>query len=73
MQHTIYIRDELVLEAPPDGRYILLRREDEPGSVRIYLNEVRYRAGAMWAMAAQVPGPVVGDDGYGDDWSVCEE
>ena len=40
MQHTIYIRDELVLEARLDGSYILLRREGEPGSVRIYLNEV---------------------------------
>ena len=73
MQRTIYIRDELVLEAYPDGPYILLRREGQPNAVRIYLNEVRYLADAMCTMAAQVAGPVVGDDGYGDDWSVCEE
>ena len=41
MQDTIYIRDELVLEAHPDGPYILLRREGEPGSVQVRLNEVR--------------------------------
>jgi len=44
MQHTIYIADELVLEAHPDGPYILLRREGQPGAVRVYLNEVRYLA-----------------------------
>ena len=41
MQPIIYTRGELVLEACPDGPYILLRREGEPGSVRIYLDEVR--------------------------------
>jgi hypothetical protein len=55
MQYTIYIRDELVLEAHPesDGPHILLRREGEPGSVRIYLNEVRYLAAAMRMIAAE--------------------
>ena len=62
MQHTIYIRDELVLEAHPDGPYILLRREGEPGSVRVYLNEVRYLADALCSMAAEVAGVVVGDE-----------
>jgi hypothetical protein len=33
MQHTIYTADELVLEAHPEGPYILLRREGEPGTV----------------------------------------
>jgi hypothetical protein len=47
MQRTIYIRDELVLEAHPEGPHILLRREGEPDAVRIYLNEVRYLADAM--------------------------
>jgi hypothetical protein len=32
MQNTIYIRDELVLEAHPEGPYILLRREGESGT-----------------------------------------
>jgi hypothetical protein len=34
MQHTTYIADELVLEVHPDGPYILLRREGEPGAAR---------------------------------------
>jgi hypothetical protein len=67
LQRTIYIRDELVLEARPDGPYILLRREGEPGAVRIYLNEVRYLADAMCAMAAEMVGSVVGDEGTSDD------
>ena len=41
MQPIIYTRGELVLEAHPDGPYILLRREGEPGAVCIYLNGVR--------------------------------
>ena len=47
-----------MLEAHPDGPYILLRREGEPGAVRIYLNEVRYLADAMCAMAGEVAGLV---------------
>lgn len=72
MQQTIYIRDELVLEAHPEERHILIRRE---------------RAGfcACLPERGTLPGRrdvldgggdcglVVGDDGYGDDWSVCEE
>ena len=41
MQPIIYTRDELVLEAHPDGPYIPYRRQGEPGAVCIYLNEVR--------------------------------
>jgi hypothetical protein len=64
MQDTIYIRDELVLEAQrePDGPHILLRRLDEPGTVCAYLNEVRYMADAMCSMAADVAGMIAGDD-----------
>ena len=51
---TIYIRDELALEAHPDGPYILLRREGEPGTVRVCLNEVRYLADALCSMAAEM-------------------
>jgi len=59
VQQTIYTRDELVLEARPEGRYILLRREGEHGSVRVYLNEVRYLADAVCTMAAEMAGSVV--------------
>ena len=48
-----------MLEAHPDGPYILLRREGERGSVRICLNEGRHLAEAMCAMAA---GFVVGGE-----------
>jgi hypothetical protein len=65
-QDTIHIRDELVLVAHPDGRHILLRREGEPGAVRIYLDEVRYLADAVCAMAAEMGGSVVGDEGTSD-------
>ena len=54
MQPIIYIRGELVLEAHPDGPYILLRREGELGSVRVHLNEVRYLADVLWSMTAEV-------------------
>jgi hypothetical protein len=56
MQDTIYIRDELVLEAhpDPDNPHILLRRKGELGDVRVYLNEVRYLADAVWAFAATI-------------------
>jgi hypothetical protein len=58
MKDTIYIRDELVLEAYPQGdsSHILRRREGEPGAVRVYLNEVRYLADALCAMAAGMAG-----------------
>jgi hypothetical protein len=59
VQQTIYTRDELVLEARPEGRYILLRREGEHGSVRVYLNEVRYLVDGMWARSAGVTGSPV--------------
>ena len=59
MKDTIYIRDELVLEAHPDGPYILLRREGEPGSVQVRLNEVRYLIEALCSMAADVAETVV--------------
>ncbi|MBN1247495.1 MAG: hypothetical protein JXC32_07535 [Anaerolineae bacterium] len=64
MQHTIYIRDELVLRAHLEGDspHTLLRREGESGAVRIQVNEVRYLADAMLDMAAQIAGQVVGDD-----------
>jgi hypothetical protein len=62
MQDIIYIADELVLEAHPDGPYILLRREGEPGDVRVYLNEVRYLADALCSMAAGMVGAIVGDE-----------
>ena len=62
MQDTIYIRDELVLEAHPDGPYILLRREGEPGSVQVRLNEVRYLVEALCSMAGEVAGVVMGDE-----------
>jgi hypothetical protein len=65
MQDTIYIADELVLEAHPDGPYILLRREGEPGSVRVHLHEVRYLADALCSMAAGVVGMIVGDEDSG--------
>jgi hypothetical protein len=60
MQPIIRTRDELVLEAHPDGSYILLKREGEPGPVHIYLNEARHLADAMCAMTAEVAGFVVG-------------
>lgn len=63
MKDTIQIRDELALEAHPEGLYILLRRDGEPASVRVYLNEVRYLADALCSMAAGMAGHVVGDDG----------
>jgi hypothetical protein len=62
MQCTIYIRDELVLEAHPEGLYILLRREGEPDTIRVNPNEVRYLADAMCSMAAEIAGYLVGDD-----------
>lgn len=67
MQRTIYIRDELVLEAHPDGSYILLRREGEPGSVCVYLNEVRYLTDATCSMAAKMAGLIVGDEEPGSN------
>jgi hypothetical protein len=66
MQRTIYIRDELVLEAHPDGPHLLLRRQGEPGAVRIHLNEVRYLADAMCAMAAEVVGFLAANGEPGD-------
>jgi len=47
---TIHIRDELVLEAHPDGLYILLQRESEPDAVRVYPSEARYLADVLCAM-----------------------
>ena len=68
MQHTIYTRDKLTLEAHlEDDPYILLRREGQSGSVPVYPNEVRYPADATCSMAAQIAGIVVGDDESGDD------
>ena len=68
MKDTIYIRDELVLEAypDPDNPHIRLRREGEPSTVRVYLNEVRYLAEAMCAMAAEMAGFLAGDAEPGD-------
>ncbi len=51
MEDIIHVGHGLVLEACPDGPHILLRREGEPGAVRIFLNEVRYLADAMCARA----------------------
>jgi hypothetical protein len=44
-----------------------LRREGEPGTVRVRLNEVRYLAEAMCSMAAETAGFVVGDEESGGD------
>ena len=66
VQDIIYIRDELVLEAHPDGPYILLRREGEAGAVRIYLNEVRYLVDALRSVAAEMAGFLAGDAEPGD-------
>jgi hypothetical protein len=65
MQPTIYTRDELVLEAHPDGPYILLRREGESSSVRVHLKQVRYLADVLCAMAAEVAGCLAGDEESG--------
>jgi hypothetical protein len=62
VKDTIYIRDELVLEAHPEGPHIVIRREEEPGSVRVYLNEVRYMADVLCSMAAEMAGYRIGDD-----------
>lgn len=62
LQRTIYIRDELMLEAHSDEKHILLRREGEPGSVRVYLNEVRCLADAPCSIAAEMARFVVGDE-----------
>jgi hypothetical protein len=62
MQRTIYTRDELVLEAHPEGPYILLRREGEPGSAHVYVNEVCHLADTLCAMAAEMAGVLAGDD-----------
>lgn len=43
-----------------------LRREGEPGTVRVRLNEVRYLAEAMCSMAAEVAGMITGDDDVGE-------
>ena len=64
MQHLIHIRDELVLEA--DEPHILLRREGEPGMVRVYLNEVRYLISALGSMAAEMARVIVGDSDSSD-------
>jgi len=66
MQGTVHIREELVLEAHPDGPYMLLGREGKLGSVRVYLGKVRHLAGAICAMAAQIAGLIVGDDRPGN-------
>ena len=57
MQHTIYIRDELILEANFDTEapHILLKRAGEP-------DEVRYLADALCAMAAGMAGFLAGDE-----------
>jgi hypothetical protein len=58
MHPTIYIRDELVPEAhlDADEPHILLRREGEPGTVRVHLNEVRYLISVLDSMAAEMAG-----------------
>ena len=63
MQDIICIRDELILEARPRGdcSHILLRREGEPGAVRVHLNEVRYLADAMCQLAAGMARSVAGE------------
>ena len=52
VQHTIYIRDELVLKA--DVPHIPLQRAGEPDTVR-------YLADALCSMAAEMAGRVVGN------------
>jgi hypothetical protein len=52
VHHTIYIRDELILEAYTP--HILLRRAGEPDTVR-------YLVDALCSMAAEMAGTVVGD------------
>ena len=63
MQHLIYIRDELVLQAhfDADEPHILLRREGEPGTVQVYLGDVRYLISALASMAAEMAGLIVED------------
>jgi hypothetical protein len=67
MQRTIYIRDEPAVEAHPEERHILIRREGEPDSVRVYLNEVRYLADALYTMAAEMVGYLSGDKDVGGE------
>jgi hypothetical protein len=71
VQHTIYIRDELVLEAhlDADTPHILISRAGEPQTVRIYLNEVRYLADALCLMAAEMAGRVAGDGTDSTNWT----
>ncbi len=68
MQPTIHIRDELVLEAhlDADEPHILLRREGEPGTVHVHLNEVRYLIDALCTMTVDVAMVVTGDGDEGD-------
>ena len=56
-------RDELVLEAhlDADEPHIVLRREGEPGSVAVHLNEACYLISALGSMAAEMAGVIVGD------------
>jgi hypothetical protein len=60
----IHIQDRLFDEAHLDGdaSHILLRREGEPGTVRAYLNEVRYLTDALCSVAAEIARRVVGDE-----------
>ena len=63
MQSLIHIRDELVLEAhlDADEPHTLLRREGEPGSVAVHLNETRSLISALGSMAGEMAGETVGD------------
>jgi hypothetical protein len=67
MQNAIQTGDGLVLEAHPDGPCILLRREGEPDTVRVCLNEVHHLVDAMYTMAADVAGLIVSGGESGSD------
>ena len=68
MYQTIHIQDELALEAhlDADEPHILLRREGEPGAVRVVLGDVRYLISALGSMA----GVIVGDPDESDSQDV---
>jgi hypothetical protein len=58
---TIWIGDGLVLEAHPDGCYILLRREEEPGAANARFNGVGSLTDTLHSMATtRAPGWLAG-------------
>jgi hypothetical protein len=43
-----------IIEAHSGAPHILLRSAGEPDTVRVYLNEVRYLADALYSMVAEI-------------------